>query len=158
MNSADATSVAGRLKAMTTIRPSRQAAGPSETAQMWARVGDASPVEPAPRRALDALLVRPLTNRRPHRTVAERPGAAGYPLRAKVGFRLRSGLSHSMSERALSTPCSLFVARPADAATIAGEQIVATGASHTVRSAPAAQSGRCKFNPPAAPLETSSCR
>jgi len=35
------------------------AAHPAQTVQMWARVGYAPPVEPAPRRALDAFVVRP---------------------------------------------------------------------------------------------------
>jgi hypothetical protein len=40
------------------IRRLLQASGPAQTVQMWARVGHAPPVEPAPRRALDAFVVR----------------------------------------------------------------------------------------------------
>jgi hypothetical protein len=40
------------------IRRLLQAPHPAQTVQMWARVGYAPPVEPAPRRALDAFVVR----------------------------------------------------------------------------------------------------
>jgi hypothetical protein len=40
------------------IRRLLQSTAPATTVQMWARVGYASPVEPAPRRALDAFVVR----------------------------------------------------------------------------------------------------
>ena len=38
------------------IRRLLQASSPAQTVQMWARVGYAPPVEPAPRRALDAFV------------------------------------------------------------------------------------------------------
>ena len=40
------------------IRRLLDAPAPAQTVQMWARVGYAPPVEPAPRRALDAFVVR----------------------------------------------------------------------------------------------------
>jgi hypothetical protein len=40
------------------VRRLLQALQPAQTVQMWARVGYAPPVEPAPRRALDAFVVR----------------------------------------------------------------------------------------------------
>jgi hypothetical protein len=40
------------------IRPLLEAPGPTQTPQMWARVGYAPQVEPAPRRSLDAFIVR----------------------------------------------------------------------------------------------------
>jgi hypothetical protein len=40
------------------IRRLLEASDPAQTVQMWARVGYAPPVEPAPRRSLDAFIVR----------------------------------------------------------------------------------------------------
>jgi hypothetical protein len=40
------------------IRRLVQALQPTQTVQMWARVGYAPPVEPAPRRPLNAIVVR----------------------------------------------------------------------------------------------------
>jgi hypothetical protein len=40
------------------IRQLLQAPAPAQTIQMWARVGFAPPVEPAPRRGVEAQLVR----------------------------------------------------------------------------------------------------
>ena len=47
-----------RPKPYADIRQLLQAPAPTQTIQMWARVGFAPPVEPAPRRGVEAQLVR----------------------------------------------------------------------------------------------------